>query len=111
LNQKLDNRLRFAAIEPEQCKDIKEIRSGVDEIDLLLLDLLVRRQAYTVRAAHIKKAAGAPVRDEARITLQVERAKANGAERGISPIIVEPLFRTMIEQHVAFETSLYDRLS
>jgi len=105
----LDDAVRFSAIEPDECQTIEEIREGIDEIDHVLLDLLVRRQAYTVRAAKIKKDAGMAVRDEDRLAQQIARAKALGAEKGLSPLLVEPLFTLMIEQHIKFETMLHER--
>jgi isochorismate pyruvate lyase len=104
VKQDTDHRLQFAALEPERCQTLQQVRDGVDEIDLLLLDLIVRRQAYTVRAAKIKREAGSQVRDEARLAYQIERAKQLGAQKCISPLLVEPIFRTLIEQHIAFET-------
>ena|SRR5882724_4635260 len=96
---------------PESCQSIQEIRDGVDELDLALLKLLARRQAYATQFVKIKKKAGLPrAPDEKRIALQIERAKALGIEMGVSPIIVEPLFRTMIAQHVEFEVLEYERL-
>jgi isochorismate pyruvate lyase len=100
---------RFSSIEPDECQTIEQIRAGVDEIDNLLLDLLVRRQAYTVRAARIKKDAGMPVRDENRLAHQIARANTLGAAKGLSPLIVEPLFALMIERHVLFETMLHEQ--
>jgi hypothetical protein len=44
--QTFQNNAPFATVEPESCQSIQEIRDGVDEIDLALLKLLVRRQAY-----------------------------------------------------------------
>ena len=104
MTQDADPRLQFAALDPERCQTIQQVREGVDEIDLLVLDLLVRRQAYTVRAAKIKRDAGSQVRDEARLKYQIERAKTLGTQKGLSPMLIEPIFRAMIEQHVAFET-------
>ena len=109
MTQACDDRLQFAGMEPERCETIKQVRDGVDEIDLLLLDLIVRRQAYTVRAAKIKRDAGSQVRDEARLSYQIERAKTLGAQRGISPMLIEPIFRTLIEQHIKFETIEHSR--
>jgi isochorismate pyruvate lyase len=109
VDQKSDGRARFTAIEPDECKTLKEVREGIDELDNMLLNLLVRRQAYTVRAARIKKEAGMEVRDPSRIEQQVTRAKALGAEKGLSSLIVEPLFRVMIEQHIKFETIEHGR--
>ena len=111
MDQKSRNDAPFSAIEPESCRSIQEIRDGVDEIDLALLKLLVRRQAYAKRFVQIKKDAGMPqAPDRKRIAQQVERARALGVEMGLSPIIVEPLFRTMIAQHVEFEFLEYSRL-
>jgi isochorismate pyruvate lyase len=110
VNQKLNNTAPFAAVDPENCHSIQEIRDGVDEIDLALLKLLVRRQAYALRFVKIKKDAGLPqAPDQKRIAQQIQRAKALGMEMGVSPIIVEPLFRTMIAQHVEFEFLEYAR--
>ena len=111
MNQKFKNNGPFAAVGPESCQSIQEIRDGVDEIDLALLKLLVRRQAYATRFVKIKKDAGMPrAPDEKRIAQQIERAKVLGIEMGLSPLIVEPLFRTMIAQHVEFEFVEYSRL-
>lgn len=109
MEQQLDDAVRFSAVEPDACQTIEEIRAGVDEIDHVLLNLLVRRQAYTVRAAKIKKDAGMVVRDENRLARQFARAKTLAAEKGLSPLIVEPLFTVMIEQHIKFETMLIER--
>jgi isochorismate pyruvate lyase len=102
---------KFKAMAPESCQSIQEIRDGVDELDRALLKLLARRQAYATQFVKIKKKAGLPpAPDEKRIALQIERARALGIEMGVSPIIVEPLFRTMIAQHVEFEVLEYSRL-
>jgi isochorismate pyruvate lyase len=99
------------AVAPENCQSIRDIRDGVDEIDLALLKLLARRQAYAAQFVKIKKNAGLPLApDKKRIAQQIERAKALGIEMGVSPIIIEPLFRTMIAQHVEFESLEYARL-
>lgn len=109
MRHRLDDAVRFSAIEPAKCQTIEEIRAGIDEIDHVLLNLLVRRQAYTVRSAKIKREAGMAVRDENRLARQMARAKQLGAEKGLSPLFVEPLFTLMIEQHVKFETILIER--
>ena len=101
----------FKAVAPENCQSIEDIRDGVDEIDLVLLKLLARRQAYAAQFVKIKKDTGLPrAPDERRIAQQIERARALGIEMGVSPIIIEPLFRTMIAQHVEFEFREYARL-
>jgi isochorismate pyruvate lyase len=101
----------FATVAPENCQSVQDIRDGVDEVDLVLLKLLARRQAYAAQFVKIKKGAGLPwTPDEKRIAQQIERAKALGIEMGVSPIIIEPLFRTMITQHVEFELLEYARL-
>jgi len=101
----------FKAVAPENCESIQDIRNGVDEIDLALLKLLARRQAYAAQFVKIKRDAGLPqAPDQRRIAQQIERATALGIEMGVSPIIIEPLFRTMIAQHVEFEFREYARL-
>ncbi|MBU6374206.1 MAG: chorismate mutase [Alphaproteobacteria bacterium] len=99
---------RFAARPPAECQTMTEVRAGVDEIDRLLVQILLRRQGYMDAAARIKTSRGA-VRDEARIAQVLDNVRAAAAAAGLSWDIAEPVWRTLVERCIAYEFSVWDR--
>lgn len=99
----------FAALDPVACRDMKDVRAGVDEIDRLLVALITRRQGYMDAAARIKPDRGA-VRDEARIQQVLDNVKAEAEARGLSWSIAEPVWRSMMEACIAYELTAFDAL-
>ena len=53
------------SVDPQNCRNMTEVRAGVDAVDRALVELLVRRFGYMDAAARIKTDRTA-VRDEAR---------------------------------------------
>lgn len=100
---------RFAATPPADCQTMTEVRTGVDEIDRLLVQILLRRQGYMDAAARIKPHRGA-VRDEARIDQVLGNVKAAAEEAGLSWAIAEPVWRTLVERCIAHEFDVWDRI-
>lgn len=86
-----------------------DVRQGVDEIDRMLVALIRRRQGYMNAAARIKPSRNV-VRDEARIQQVLDNVKAEAEKHGLSCAIAEPVWRTMIEQCIAHELAVYDRI-
>lgn len=99
----------FAAPDPEACRDMKDVRQGVDEIDLMLVALIARRQGYMDAAARIKPSR-AVVRDEARIAQVLANVRAEAARQGLSWEIAEPVWREMMERCIAYEFTVWDAL-
>jgi isochorismate pyruvate lyase len=99
----------LAALAPDECATMRDVRAGVDEIDRLLVALIARRQGYMNAAARIKPHRGA-VRDEARIQQVLDNVSEAATAAGLSWAIAEPVWRTMIEQCIAHEFMVYDRL-
>ncbi len=100
---------RFAARPPAECQTMTEVRAGVDEIDRLLVQILLRRQGYMDAAARIKTSRGA-VRDEARIAQVLDNVRVAAAAAGLSWDIAEPVWRTLVERCIAYEFSVWDRI-
>jgi isochorismate pyruvate lyase len=98
----------FAAMEPERCATMAEVRAGVDEIDRLLVQIVARRQRYMDAAARIKPTR-AVVRDEARIQQVLDNVHVAAEQAGLSWAIAEPVWRTMIERCIAHELEVWDR--
>lgn len=100
---------RFAAPDPDACRDMRDVRAGVDEIDRLLVALIARRQGYMDAAARIKTDRNV-VRDEARIQQVLDKVKAEAERRGLAWRIAEPVWRQMMESCIAYEFDVWDEL-
>jgi isochorismate pyruvate lyase len=87
----------FAAPDPEACRDMTDVRQGVDEIDRMLVALIARRQGYMDAAARIKTDRNV-VRDEARINDVLAKVKAEAEKR------------QMMECCIAYEFEVWDEL-
>lgn len=99
----------FAAPDPEACRDMTDVRAGVDEIDRMLVALIARRQGYMNAAARIKTDRNV-VRDEARIQDVLNKVKAEAERHGLSWSIAEPVWRQMMECCIAYEFEVWDEL-
>jgi isochorismate pyruvate lyase len=99
----------FTAPDPEACRDMEDVRAGVDEIDRMLVALIARRQGYMEAAARIKPNREV-VRDEARIREVLAKVKAEADRRGLSWSIAEPVWREMMERCIAYEFDVWDAL-
>jgi isochorismate pyruvate lyase len=100
----------FQAPDPETCRDMTDVRQGVDEIDRMLVALIARRQGYMDAAARIKTDRNV-VRDEKRIQDVLAKVKAECARQGLSfEAIAEPVWREMMERCIAYEFEVWDDL-
>lgn len=94
---------------PDNTATMADVRYEVDRIDRLLVKILAERQALMHAAARIKPDRGA-VRDSARVEDVVAKVVANAEAAGLSRAIAEPVWRTLIEQCIAHEFEVWDRL-
>lgn len=97
----------YAALSPDACQTMTDVRAGVDEVDRLLVRLIARRQGYMDAAARIKPTRGL-VRDEERIQQVLDNVQREAWENGLSWSIAEPVWRTMIERCIAHEFVAFD---
>jgi len=81
---------------PEDCVDITEIREAIDSIDDRIVELIANRSKYVkeiVKFKKDKKAIKAPDRAQ-----EVINSKKNlAAKYGISPVLIEKIYRYMID--------------
>ncbi len=92
-----------------ECQAMAEVRYEIDRLDRLLVKLIKERQDYMDAAARIKPTRNV-VRDEVRIEDVVQKVLASAQSEGLSAKIAEPVWRTMIEQCIAYELSRFDEL-
>lgn len=91
----------------ESCNSMEELRVAIDALDVELVTLLARRQAYIERAAILKKDRNT-VRDEARIEDVVSKVLAAAKSQGLSPAIAEAVWRVLIERSIQHEFQKFD---
>ncbi len=103
------SRFAFAALDPEACETMIDVRAGVDEIDRALVKLIARRQGYMDAAARIKPKRE-HVRDEARIQQVLDNVAASAEAAGLSWAIAEPVWRSMMEACIAHEFEKFDAI-
>lgn len=80
-----------------------DIRDAIDRIDADLVRQLAQRAAYIDRAAQIKEQIDLPARITPRVEQVVDNARAHAVTHGLSPDLVEKLWRWLIEWSIARE--------
>lgn len=99
----------FAAPDPDDCRDMADVRAGVDEIDRMLVALIARRQGYMDAAARIKTDR-ATVLDETRIEDVLAKVRAEAGRQGLDWSIAEPVWRKLMERCIAHEFEVWDQI-
>lgn len=97
------------SVDPQNCRNMTEVRAGVDAVDRALVELLVRRFGYMDAAARIKTDRSA-VRDEARKEQVLANVKAAAAASAIPVDIVEQLWDQLVEASIAYEFQHWDNI-
>lgn len=93
---------------PEACRTMAEVREGVDAVDRQLVALIAQRTRFMEAAARIKPSRDV-VHDDWRIADVVEKVTAEAARVGVTSAIVEPVWRELIRQSIAYEFTVWDR--
>lgn len=85
------------------CHTLADVRSAIDQIDLMLVGLLAERGRYVREAARFKRdEADVAAPDRARQV--IERAVRHARDMGAAPEVVEAVYRSMVAGFVALET-------
>ena len=96
-------------MDPERCSTMAEVRSGVDDIDRRIVELLALRFRFMDAAARIKPERSA-VRDEERKADVLAKIDAAAAEAGLDRDLAARLYEELIEASIAHELRAFDRL-
>ena len=94
---------------PDDCRDMADVRRGVDATDRELMALLDRRFGYMRAAARIKTDRGV-VRDEARKAEVIRNAAEDAGARGLPRERIEALWELLVESSIAYELVEWDRI-
>jgi isochorismate pyruvate lyase len=84
---------------PEECESIEDVRQGIDALDREVITLLGRRARYVEAAARFKTGeSGVRAPERQRTMLEARRRWAE--EEGLSPEVIEDVYRTLISYFV-----------
>jgi isochorismate pyruvate lyase len=95
--------------QPKDCRDMAEVRAGIDRLDAELVQLLARRAGYIDRAAQIKAGVGLPARIGARVEEVVANVRGLAQANGLDPDLAETLWRQLIEWSITREEAVLGR--
>jgi isochorismate pyruvate lyase len=85
-----------------ECESIEDVRAEIDRIDRQVIALVGKRTEY-VRAAARFKTSEADVRATGRFETMLRQRRAWAAEEGLSPDMVEKLYRDIVQYFIQEE--------
>ena len=88
---------------PAECTTMADVRAAIDQLDGTLVRLLAERARYIDAAARIKSSIEWPARIDSRVEQVVANVRRHGEAEGLSPDLVEQLWRPLIEWSIARE--------
>lgn len=91
-------------------KSIEDVRLQIDNIDSQLVKLIAERQKYVSMAAKFKKNQ-AEVRAPDRVSAVVEKVKVEAMNNGLSPIVIETIYRSMIGAFIEYELEQHKEIN
>jgi isochorismate pyruvate lyase len=94
---------------PAPCRDLDEVRSNIDLLDVEIVRLMAERSHYVREAARFKPSREGVI-DRARIEDIIVHMREWAEEIGLAPEIAEVTFRRMIDGFVEFEKDEFDRI-
>ena len=89
---------------PEECNDIQDIRAEIDRLDRQILAALGERARYVTAASRFKTDEQS-VKAPDRVAAMLARRRTWAEEEGLSPDVVEKLFRDLVAYFIARETT------
>jgi isochorismate pyruvate lyase len=96
-------------VAPAECRNMEEVRYGVDRLDEQIVALLAERFRYMDAAARIKPDRAA-VRDEWRKADVISKVRAAAEQEGAPVDRVALLYEALVEASIAYEFGRYDAL-
>lgn len=88
---------------PKDCFDMSDVRGEIDRIDHELVDLIAERFGYVDRAWQIKQHGQEGAVVPWRIQQVIDKVRARAEQQGVSPALVEALWRQMIGWFIQYE--------
>jgi len=91
----------------QTCQSLADVRENIDRLDRLIVPLLSERAGYVAQAAGFKVTRDKVV-DQPRIEAIVAKVRGLAEAEGCDPLLIERIYRAMIEAYIAFESGVWD---
>lgn len=91
---------------PAECRNMAELRAGIDALDARIVAMLAERARYIDRAAALKPGEGLPARIDDRVEAVVANVRAAAVAGGWDADLAEELWRRMIDWSITREERL-----
>ncbi len=88
---------------PAECADMSLVRNEIDRLDAALVELIAERFSYVERAWEIKLEENAAANVPWRNQQVIDKVRAHAEANGVSPDLVEALWRQMIGWFIQYE--------
>ena len=88
---------------PAACRDMSEVRTEIDRIDMALVDMIAERFGYVERAWQLKLVAKQEANVPWRNQQVIDKVRARAAGLGLPPDLCEALWRQMIGWFIQYE--------
>lgn len=88
---------------------LEEVRSRIDKIDNELVQIIAQR-AECVKAAAAFKTDHSAVRAPDRVQQVIDKVREKAAEAGLPEVIIEKVYRSMIDAFIDYELEKHERL-
>ncbi len=87
---------------------IKEIRNEIDEIDIRIIELISQRKDLVIEVVKLKRKD--QIIDQKRIDQILKKLNLEANKHGIPEVLIEKLWKIMIEGFIEFEMEIYDKV-
>lgn len=94
----------------ETCASIEEVRTNIDRIDRIIVEMLAERGGYVKQAAQFKKSVD-DVKAPQRVEQVISKVKALSLELGADPSVAEQVYRAMIAGFIKAELKEHAELN
>lgn len=88
---------------------IEDVRNRIDQIDSELVKIIAQR-AECVKAAAAFKTDHSAVRAPDRVQQVIDKVRKKAAETGLPEVIIEKVYRSMIDAFIDYELEQHERL-
>lgn len=99
----------FTPVSSTDCDSLADVRSAIDQIDVMLVGLLAERGRYVNEAARFKRNK-AEVAAPERVRQVIDKALAHARQMGAAPQVVEAVYRSMVAAFIELEAQRHDAL-
>jgi isochorismate pyruvate lyase len=93
-------------LDPKQCKNIQEIREGIDEIDLQIIELFGKRLNFVEEIVKFKNDEEAIVaKDRQKEVIELRRKWADSFN--LDPDLIESIYKTLLQFNIKKELKIF----